>query len=94
MTALGELIYLHGRIGHLGLNVGCECGWKPEVQDLTAYRAHAEHLADVFRAWRFQRPVITKADERIQQEIRQRGQQIRARRRPSLSFLASLRRQP
>lgn len=62
MTALGELIAEHqdswfGR---------CDCGWLPENADemLTPQlnQAHAEHVADEIRKWRFQRPVITHAN--------------------------------
>jgi hypothetical protein len=52
----------------------------------------AGKLVATFRQHRMNLPVHTTADQRIQRGIRQRGQRIRARRRPSLAFLASLRR--
>lgn len=57
---------------------------------LAAYLA--DEVVATFRQHRMNLPVIRTADQRIEQEIRQRGQRIRARRRPSLAFLASLRR--
>jgi hypothetical protein len=55
----------------------------------------AAHLASeivaTFRQHRMNLPVIRTADQRIEQEIRERGRQINTRKR-AIAFLASLRR--
>lgn len=88
---LTELLGRHHRHGELMI-ISCDCGWWADA--LTAADQlvqYDHHLADVFRTYRRELPLIRTADERIQAEIRQRGQQIRARRNPSLAFIQTLR---
>ena len=50
----------------------------------------ADELVATFRQHRMNLPVIRTADQRIEQESRERGRQINARKHP-IAFLASLR---
>lgn len=80
-----ELLGRHHRHGEL--MISCDCGWWADAvtaEDQLVQYDH--HLADVIRTYRRELPVIRTADERIQAEIRQRGQQIRARKSPLPAF--------
>lgn len=86
---LTEFLGRHHRHGEF--RISCDCGWWADAvtaEDQLVQYDH--HLADVFRTYRRELPVIRTADERIQAEIRQRGWRIRARKSPSPAFIRTL----
>jgi hypothetical protein len=61
-----NLVQLLGRHHRCGvISIACECGWFPDdhLPGDRQYEQYDEHLATVFRQYRFNLPVITNAPD-------------------------------